>query len=206
MKITKIESQKKRKNRFNIYTNDQFVCGLSEDTIIDSGLAVGQEITQNEIEKLIEKDQASKAFEKAIRFLGYRIRTEKEVRDKLSQKEFDQKVIDKILKKLKKMNYINDQKFIEDWVKDRISIKPTGKKLLKFELRQKGIDEIKTQKQLDKLVNEKSELSMAQKALSKAEKQYKNLVKKEAKQKIISYLARRGFDWTLIKKLLDKNQ
>jgi len=42
MKITKIESQKKRKNRFNIYTNDQFVCGLSEDTIIDSGLAVGQ--------------------------------------------------------------------------------------------------------------------------------------------------------------------
>jgi len=104
------------------------------------------------------------------------------------------------------MNYINDQKFIEDWVKDRISIKPTGKKLLKFELRQKGIDEIKTQKQLDKLVNEKSELSMAQKALSKAEKQYKNLVKKEAKQKIISYLARRGFDWTLIKKLLDKNQ
>ena len=82
MKITDIKPQKKRSDRFNIYADDQFVCGLSEDTIIDSGIEIDQEINQKEIDELIGKDQNAKAFDKAIRFLGYRPRTEKEIYSK----------------------------------------------------------------------------------------------------------------------------
>jgi regulatory protein len=205
MKITKIEKQKKRKDRFNIYTDDEFVCGLSENTIIDEALAIGQEIDQKEIEKLVEKDQSAKAFDKAIRFLGYRARTKKEVYDKLLAKEFDEKVIKKTIGKLKEMGYLSDIEFTKSWVKDRIATKPEGKKLLQIELRQKGIEEKMAKEQLEKLVDEKTEVAMAQKALNKALKQYNKLPSREKRQKITSYLARRGFDWQLINMLLNKN-
>ena len=205
MKITKIEKQKKRKDRFNVYADDEFVCGLSEDTIIDESLALGQEIDQKEIEKLVEKDQSAKAFDKAICFLGYRARTKKEVYDKLLAKEFDEKVIKKTIGKLKEMGYLSDIEFTKSWVKDRIATKPEGKKLLQIELRQKGIEEKMAKEQLEKLVDEKTEVAMAQKALNKALKQYNKLPSREKRQKITSYLARRGFDWQLINMLLNKN-
>ena len=205
MKITDIKPQKKRQDRFNVYADEQFICGLSEDTIIDSGIEIGQEISQKEIDKLAAKDQSAKAFDKAIRFLGYRARTEKEVYDKLKEKEFDEKVIKKTITNLKKMGYLNDKEFIKLWVADRASIKPSGKKLLEIELKQKGVSEELAKRELNKLVDQKTENTMAQKALEKAQKQYRGLVGREKKQKITAYLARRGFNWNLIKELLDKS-
>ena len=202
MKITDIKPQKKRKDRFNIYADERFICGLSEDTIIDEAIAIGQEIAQKEIDKLIDKDQSSKAMDKAIRFLGYRVRTEKEVFNKLKEKDFDKRVIKKTITKLKEMSYLSDQEFIETWVKDRIANKPSGKRLISFELKQKGISEKIAKEKLDKLVSEKQEIKMAQKALDKAQTKYENLTGKEKNQKIASYLARRGFDWQTINMLL----
>jgi regulatory protein len=203
MEITNIEQQKKRKDRFNIYADGEFVCGLSKDTIIDKALVIGQEITQKEIDELVEKDQGSKAFDKAIRFLGYRARTEKEVYNKLKEKEFDERVIKKTILRLKSIGYLSDQEFISFWVKDRITTKPSGKKLLEIELKRKGVDEKQIQNELNKIVSGKTENAMAVKALNKALKQYKALTGHEKNQKITAYLARRGFNWQLIKKLLN---
>jgi len=204
MKITKIEPQKKHPDRYNIFIDDRFACGLSERTIIEAGLKINQEITLKEIERLVEKDQLAKALDKAIRFLSFRPRSEKEVFDKLLEKEFDEKVIKKTIKKLKEMGYLSNQAFIESWVKDRLATKPSGKKLLRLELQQRGISREEAEKALKKLVNEKTEKAMAQKALAKAQKKYKSLRGREKEQKIINYLLRRGFEWDLIKTLIKR--
>lgn len=204
MKITKIEPQKKRKDRYNVFADDQFCCGLSQDTIIDSALEVGQEISQKEIDELIDKDQSSKAFDKAIRFLGYRVRTEKEIRDKLKEKEFDKKVIEKTIKKLKKMDYISDSGFVESWVSDRVSVKPEGKRLIAAELRQKGVDQKIIDQKLPKLITSKTETRLAKKVYEKALKKYGNLPKFEQNKKITAYLMRRGFDWETINKIRNR--
>lgn len=206
MKITDIKPQKRKKNRFNLYLDDNFFCSLSEDIIIGSKIEIGQQITKKELEKLIQKDQLDKALNKAIRLLSYRSRTENEIRKKLLEKKFDNKIIAKVIKKLQKMGYLSDQFFIESWIRDRINIKPSGKKLLKIELIKKGIPETKAQKFLEKLVNPKIELQMAEKAFRKAQKNYRHLTGYEKKQKITAYLARRGFEWTLIEQLLNKNK
>jgi len=204
MKITDIKPQKRKKNRFNLYLDDNFFCSLSEDVIIDSKIKIGQQITKKELEELIQKDQLDKALNKAIRFLTYRPRTENEIRKKLLEKKFDNKIIVKVISKLKKMGYLSDQFFIESWIRDRINIKPSGKKLLKIELIKKGIPETKAQKFLEKLIDRKIELQMAQKAFHKAQKKYRHLTGSEKKQKIIAYLARRGFEWSLIEQLFNK--
>ena len=52
MKITKIEIQKKNKNRVNLYLDEEFYCGLSLETIMKNHLKEGFEINENQIEFL----------------------------------------------------------------------------------------------------------------------------------------------------------
>lgn len=203
-KITKIEPQKKRKGRFNIYVNDEFACGLSENTIIDEGLSEEQELSDGDIEKLLEKDQSAKAYDKALKFLGYRVRSEKEIRDKLTEKEFDPKIIEETISRLKKVGQVDDEKFTLTWIKDRSAIKPEGRYLITRELKQKGISQEIIDKILKKMLPEDKEFKIAFKTASKKAKIYKNLPKQEFNQKLSAHLARRGFSWEIIKRTLNK--
>src|SRR3972149_11751663 len=85
MKITDIAAQKKRE-RFNIFLDGEFAFGVSAELRFTKKLEVGQNLTQKEVESIVEADQTERLFNKALRFLSYRPRSEKEVRDDLLRK------------------------------------------------------------------------------------------------------------------------
>jgi len=76
--VTAIEPQKK-KERFNIFVDGKFAFGLDAETLVKSGLKVGQEISEKEIEKLVFENEVRKLMEKALHFLSFRPRSESEV-------------------------------------------------------------------------------------------------------------------------------
>ncbi len=203
-KITKIELQKRRKGRFNIYVDGQFACGLSEDTIIDEGISEGQELQDADIEKLLELDQSAKAYDKALRFLGYRVRSEKEIRDKLLDAEFHPKIIENTIYRLKKAGQIDDENFARTWIEDRCAVKPEGHYLITRELRQKGISFEIIDKILKKMLPEDKEIQLAKKVIQKKNKLYKNLPEKQRMKKLTDFLIRRGFSWDIAKKTIDR--
>jgi regulatory protein len=145
-----------------------------------------------------------KFYNLALRFLSFRIRSEKEVRDKLISKKASEDVIDKIIQKLKKYNLINDLEFAKKWIENRNRFKPRSLRLVKMELKQKGIeDEI-----LEAVVNDlefsvDSDLEQAKKLVEKKIVKFKNLSKQEIYQKLGRYLASKGFNWNIIKKSID---
>ena len=130
MLITKIEIQKKRKDRYNIYIDDEFKFGVDENTLIKFDLQKGREIADAEVEEIENEEIVVKAFSSAIRSLKLRDHSEKEIRDKLKQKEFNNSVIEKAIAKLYKLDFLNDERFARIWVSDRIKLKPKGKKAL----------------------------------------------------------------------------
>ena len=71
-KITAIEVQKKNPNRVNISLDDQFAFGLSR--LAAAWLKVGQTLSEEKIADLQSADAREVAFQKAMRFLGYRAR------------------------------------------------------------------------------------------------------------------------------------
>lgn len=202
--VTSIEPQKRRKKRFNLYIDAEFFCGLSEDTIVRRNLKVGQSFTKKELDKLLLDEQYSKAFDKALRFLGYRPRSEKEIKDKLTLKDFHPKIIDKVIKELKGKGLLNDEEFSRLWIKSRKSLRPSGKYILERELKQKGIDKEIIDKIMAKEINEDEELNLALQAARKKKKGYKRLPQLKFNQKMSQFLARRGFSWNIIKKVLEK--
>ncbi|HBG82091.1 TPA: hypothetical protein DDW69_04655 [candidate division CPR2 bacterium] len=199
MQITKIEQGKKRQDRANVYIDGEFAFAIYLDILVRHGLVKGQDIGEDRINQIIREDELGKAYDRALRFLGYRMRSEKEVRDKLKEKEYQDFVIDEVIERLKKNKFINDSQFADSWVRDRTNLKPTGKKMLELELKQKGISEsiiINVLSRIDK----EDEFELAQKLASK--RKFEDLAPEVRKKKITDYLLRRGFGWDVIKEIL----
>jgi len=84
-----------------------------------------------------------------------------------------------------------------------LSFKPKGKKLISLELRQKGVD----QEIIDQVlaeVDEKKMAVLAKKIIVKKLNLLKNISGLKLKQKLCSYLLRRGFDYRMSKNLIDE--
>ncbi len=204
MKITKI-TQQKRSSRVNIFIDGKFAFGISKKILADFNLYKGKILGKKEINKIIEKDQQIKALEKSFRWLGIRPRSKKELEEKLKEKEFDQRIIKKTLKRLKELNYLDDKKFAESWLEAK-KLSGRGKYSIMKELKRKGIAEEIIKKTLEKY-SKKDEIEIARQLIRKKMK----LLKKESqssngvflqKQKIARFLANRGFSWEVIKDLL----
>ncbi len=210
--VTSIEPQKKKPDRFNIYIDGKFAFGLDAETLVKSGLKVGQEISEREIEKLIFENEVRKLLDKALRFLSFRPRSEREIRNhlkgKLPKKTIDAPdtidTIDTIIGKLERLGYINDLEFAKWWIEQRQTHRPSGARLIRSELFQKGI----TQEIVDQVLPEdgEGEVEQALKTAKKKLRSYQRLDSREFKQKMGQYLARRGFDWEVIKETLARLQ
>ncbi len=79
MVITKIEKQRKNSKRWNLYVDDEFACGISEDTFLNFGLRTNDEITQASIDEIKRFDEYQYAKKAALDSLSYRVRSRKEI-------------------------------------------------------------------------------------------------------------------------------
>ncbi|NCB48405.1 MAG: hypothetical protein EOM55_02095 [Clostridia bacterium] len=186
MIITKIEIQKKDKNRVSIFADGEFICGLSLETIMKNYIKENQEISEKMLEYFKNESEISVAMAKAGNYLSKVQKTEKEVRDYLLKKGFELNICQKVLEKLKEYKYVDDSVYAKNFVKFKSKL--CGGKKIAFEMRQKGICE--------KIVNEnieniQDELSTINKLL---EKYLKNKqFDEKMKQKSYRFLISKGF-------------
>ena len=163
-----------------------------------------------DFEKSFDKAQ-DKFYNSALRFLSYRPRSEKELRDKLKSKKASSEIVEKVIAKLKEQKFINDEEFARWWIESRLRFRPRSINLIKRELLQKGVDRDLIDAQISNLIHSTSsgqisnELENAKKLINKKIMRYKSLSRQEIYQKLGSYLARRGFDWDTIKQSIDES-
>ena len=214
-KITDIALQKKNPKRVNVFLEGEFAFGISLDLRFEKKLEIGKNLTEKQIASLVEADQVERLLNKSLKFLSFRPRSEKEIRDHLlwkgklkdidksdSEKAEYEKSIERVISKLKKIGQVDDKGFAKWWVEQRQSFKQIGVRAIKVELFQKGIDKDTVSELLDES-DESKEVELAVKASSKKIQSYKKLEPQEFRIKMGQYLARRGFGWNTIKKVVD---
>lgn len=199
-KVTKIKTQRNIK-RVNIYLDDQFAFGLDADNFLKSGLKIGRELSEKEIENLTSKNEFQKILDKVYRFVSLRPRSRKEIEIYLKKKKASPNLAEKVFKKMEKLGYIDNDAFCRWWVEQRSTFRPKGKRALKMELRQKGISKEMANEIVDKEIDE---IALAKKACQKKLKIYQKLPPLEFRGKMATFLAQRGFSWETIKTVLDE--
>ena len=208
--ITSIEPQKRRKGRFNIYVDGQFSFAVDENLLAKNMLSVGKNLSADDIERLIKENEAGKLFDASLRFLSYRPRSEKEVKDFLVKKitrieniKFYQAsqspVISQIIIRLKKQSFLNDEEFANWWVKARTGSQPKGPYVIRKELLNKGVDKEIIEKAISKVTNQ---TELGRNVIEKKIKTWKKLTNLELKKKVYEHLARRGFDSKTINEVI----
>lgn len=150
-------------------------------------------------------DLFEKYYTLVLRFLTFRPRSEKEVRDRLVKKHATEEIIDKIILELKNQNFLNDEKFVSWWVEQRTQFKPRSLRLIKIELRQKGIKSELIEEVLQKKETEvQNDVVSAKQIVESRIHRFKDLSEFELLQKLGPQLARRGFDYDTIRQAIDE--
>ncbi|MDO8340387.1 MAG: RecX family transcriptional regulator [Candidatus Woesebacteria bacterium] len=197
--ITAFKPQRNNK-RVNIYIDGEFSFGLDLENFVKLGLKLNQELTNIEIEEIVKKAEFQKTFDKLLRFVIVRPRSEKEIKDYLKRKKVHESLNEELFNRLNRLELINDTKFSKWWVDQRLAFKNKSKKDLKFELRAKGIKNEIIENTLEE--NEIDEVKIAKKLIEKKEYKWDKYEEKIKKQKIIQYLSGKGFGWDVISKIV----
>lgn len=201
--ITKIEAQKKNKDRVNIYMNEEFEFACSAELIYIHNITRGRSIEKEELLDIINEDNYIKGKSYALHFLERSFKSQKQVSDKLLEKDFDAKTIDRVLEFLKQYDFIDDKRYVELYIKEKI--RSSGKNKIKFSLLKKGLPEELIKHGLDKITNQEQleiAMNLAEKKiriLCKSEKDIKKLYKKTS-----DYLIRNGYDFSIVNEVLGK--
>lgn len=197
--ITGIEQQKKNPNRVNIYLDEQFAFGLYKASALH--LKVGDTLDDVSIQALEQKDAAEEAYQKALKLLNIRPRTEHEMRSRLQEYGFTDEIIEPVIANLLEKNYLNDQQFAAEWIENRTTFRPRGKRLLRIELMKKHVDEEEIQTALAALPEEEQ---LVREAAKKYSNRLKGLDESTFKKRLYGFLVRRGFSYDDIKPILDE--
>jgi regulatory protein len=197
-KVTALKVQAKNKNRVNVYLDGEFAFGL---VMIEAAkLRLGQVLSETDIERIKKSDESEMAFEKAVKFISYRPRSEKEVRQNLKKKEIEAGLIDKAVERLKRAGLLNDEQFAQMWVESRSHSKPKGTRALKIELRQKGL----SREAVDAAVAGTNDEEVARRLAASRAPRLRKLPKIEFRRKLGSYLARRGITYEIILEVVEQ--
>jgi len=191
--ITALEPQKRNPDRVNVYLDGEFAFGLARRVAED--LRIGATLSPAQVEELNAADAVEVAMLRAWNLLSYRARTEQELRDRLAKYGFDQPVIDDVLNRMQQNGYVDDDDFAARWVENRSEFRPRGARLLRLELRQKGVDSNK----IDQAVDGLDEAALAERAARKRARRYKDLDWEEFRKKMLGFLSRRGFNYDHIR-------
>lgn len=201
--ITKIEEQKKGKNRVNVYVDEEFSFSCNLEIVYSLGLQTGAKVDDERIIEIVSEDEYIRCKNSALRTIEKTYKSEKEVRDKLLTKGFEESTIERTIQFLKSYNFIDDDKFADMYIRDRINNEGIYK--IKSSLSRKGIPKEIIESKIEQIDHFKIESSAEKLAADK----YRAVMKSENDKrkiykKVGDFLIRKGYSFDETKSALKK--
>ena len=200
-KITKIEVQKKNKERVNLFLDEEYAFSLSMELVYKEGLKKNQEIDSKRLEFLADEESIIRCKNSALKTIERNFKTEKEVIEKLREKGYGENAINKSIEFLKEYNFINDINYTKAYIKDKLN--SFGSQKIKYNLIQKGIAKEIVEEALDDS-NKDNERNTA---FNLAKKKLDVIKKKESDNykisgKLYRYLMSRGYGYDIVNEVV----
>lgn len=141
--------------------------------------------------------ELKKAKEYALRSLTCKDQTENQIRRKLQQKNYSPEVVDRVLDFLKAYNYIDDKRFLEQYV--ACHCKRLNRKQLLERLSDKGLKGVNIDEYLELYQYDEAEL------LKKAVEKYvkgKDLSDYKVRQKVVAHFLQKGYSGSIVRNVV----
>lgn len=192
MFITKISPAVKAPSRYNIFINNQYSFSLDETQLVKLGIKKGDEIDEEKLNALKSESEFGKNYLRAVDLVSRRPHSEKEIRDYAFRKRWSPETTDKVIERLKKYKYLDDEKFTLAFIRSRATNRNFSRRRMLQELYKKGVNKEKAQIALSS-ADDFDEQSSLKNLIAKKRSHY------ESDDKLTRYLMRQGFCYNDIK-------
>ncbi len=207
MRISSVTPQVRDKNRVNVSVDGVYRLSLDITQLLDLGIKVGLELTEEEFKALEVESQFGKVYTRALEYALTRPRSQKELRNYLYRKtregrtkigtirpgvpvELTQRVFERLVDR----GYVDDEAFAHYWIENRRQRQGVSRRQLAQELGAKGVDSSLVGRLLAEGV--RSESDELQKVIAKKSRRYDDA------QKLTNYLVRQGFSYDDVREAL----
>lgn len=201
MQVTNI-SYSKSKEVFEVVFEDETKLLLNYNIFEKYKVSVDMDFSETEIQEMKYFSDIERAKSRAINYISGKLKTKYEVKLKLKEKDFTEDIIDEVIDILEREEYLNDRLYCEVFIEDKKQLNGYGKNKIKSLLIQKGVSKSVFEDFLDEFEYEEefdNALKMGIKKLNLLSNEDDNSKKK---QKLINYLAYRGFSFDVINDVL----
>jgi len=192
--ISSISVQKKNKERYSIFVDEEFLIGVAEQTLLKFNLAKGDAITPKLFRKLQREEGRFKVKSYFLKLLGRRDHARKELFTKARKKEYPKEVINNVLDELQQKGFINDRGFADKFASDKARLNKWGPVKIKAHLLKKGVDKTDAEKSIQKAFEEEN---LKETFLHLVLKRKRRFLREEdlykRKKKVFDHLARKGY-------------
>ena len=198
MKVERII--KKKNNQYQIMLSDKTSLSFYDDTIIKYNLLSKKEFDKKKLEEVIKYNNNIKAYYDALKYIKSKLRTKREIEDKLRM-NYGNDTIKDTIKRLEEQKYLNDEVYIKSYIADQINLSLKGPKKIIYELEKLGFKSNEVEKYLD--YDDNFWQDRIKKIINKKIKSNRNYSKRTLQNKIKEDLKTMGYTFDLIGNLVD---
>ena len=152
MKIRKITKMKSGKYKIEFDNNTKLV--TYDNIILENNILFKKELDDELYNKLYNETLDYNLYSKVLKYVLIKIRSLKEIRKYMDKLQINEEEQFKIISKLETNNFINDSKFAEAFIADKINLSNIGPNKIKKELLEHNIDELTIDEYLSKYDND----------------------------------------------------
>lgn len=203
--VTKVVPQVKRKDRVSVFIDGRFAFGVSRTVAESHGLRVDVRLDREILLRIDRDEEVEAAKRLAVNYISHRMRSESEVRRRLSKNGTSNEGIEDVVTYLKGLGYLDDAAFAGAFARDGTLNKKWGPHRIASGLRKAGVGDRHVS---DAMTQARQSIEDGDLLTKLARKRWQQLERvsdvQRRKKRVFDYLARRGFDFDDVRRAIDE--
>lgn len=186
-----VTSVRQRGSKAKVFVDGELFAEVDGEAIALRGVREGVELSQEELAEACREGERALAMSRALNLLGYRARSEREVRRRLARHGHSGSVTNEVVERLRELGYLDDEEFAR--VMAREKARKYGPRRVSAELVKGGVDREVAGEVVEEEFAERSELEDARLAAARRYNDGAGAGDDTEARRVYGFLARRGY-------------
>jgi regulatory protein len=186
--MPEITGVRERRGKARISVDGEFWAEIDPGVAIESGLREGAILSSEELHEVRVTGERPVAMGRALNLLGYRARSEAEIRDRLTRYGYVGETIEGVVLRLQELGYLDDAEFAR--MKAREKARRYGPRRVSVGLKKSGVGETLAREVVEEEFAGRSEVEEARSA---AARRYNGRGSDAEARRVYGFLVRRGY-------------
>ena len=186
--LPEVTDVRERRGKALVFVDGEYWAELDAGVAIECGLRVGAAFSWEELGRARVAGERPVAMGRALNLLGYRARSEAEIRDRLGRYGYAGETIEAVVGRLEELGYLDDAEFAR--LKAREKARRYGPRRVSVELRKSGVGEELAREVVEEEFAGRSEVGEARSA---AARRYNGRGSDAEARRVYGFLVRRGY-------------